>query len=603
MKYTEKNKTIPKYNMWQNTGFMVNLAWKNVKSVIFICIVLAIATAGKTVAGMLITPMILKKVESMAPLSELIITILSFSLGIMFLSAAESYFNENSLFGRIEVRSKIINKISLKNAKTSYPNLMDENFNNLREKASNTTSSNNESTEYIWTTLTNIITNCLGFIFYLALLSGLNPLLALIVVITTVIDYFINKKVKQYEYDHRAEFAEINKKLNYTGSVQINRDYGKEIRLFGLKTWLDDLWQSLFNLLNFHWRKLEKVYFYGSIANVVLTFLRNGIAYAYLIWVTLNREMTASEFLLYFSTVGGFANWVTGILDEFAQLHKESLDISIVREFLEYPEPFKFEEGEPLVKDLNKEYEITLENVSYRYPKAEKDTIHNMNLTIHKGEKLAIVGLNGAGKTTLVKLACGFLDPTEGRVLLNGEDIRKYNRHDYYEMFSAVFQDFSLMEATVIENIAQTVSGFDEKLALECLDKAGLTQKIHSLPQGINTHIGREVYLDGVELSGGQVQRLMLARALYKNGPILVLDEPTAALDPIAENDIYMKYNEMTKGKTSLFISHRLASTRFCDRIIFLKDGNISEEGTHEELLKLKGDYAELFDVQRQYYK
>jgi ATP-binding cassette subfamily B protein len=213
------------------------------------------------------------------------------------------------------------------------------------------------------------------------------------------------------------------------------------------------------------------------------------------------------------------------------------------------------------------------------------------------------VGLNGAGKTTLVKLLCGFYNPDKGRVLLNGIDIREFNRQEYYDLLSAVFQEMSMLDLTVAEHVAQTVKDIDEAKVIACLDKAGLTEKVAKLPQGLQTHVGKIAFLEGVEFSGGESQRLVLARALYKDGPILVLDEPTAALDPIAENDIYMKYNEMTKGKTSLFISHRLASTRFCDRILFLQNGVIAEEGTHEELLALGGEYAKLFQVQARYYQ
>ena len=282
-------------------------------------------------------------------------------------------------------------------------------------------------------------------------------------------------------------------------------------------------------------------------------------------------------------------------------LQKESLDLSRVREFLDYPEPFRFESGEDIPNAAG--YELKLENVSFRYPGADTETIHNLSLTIRPGERLAIVGLNGAGKTTLVKLLCGLLDPTQGMVRLNGRDIRDFNRKKYYGLFSAVFQEFSVLDVTVAEQIAQTAENIDYSRIADCVEKAGLTSMIKKLPNGLQTHIGREVYLDGVLFSGGQMQRLMLARALYKNGPILLLDEPTAALDPIAENDIYMKYSSMTAGKTSLFISHRLASTRFCDRIIFVADGGIKEEGTHESLLALDGAYAKLFEVQSRYYQ
>ncbi len=246
---------------------------------------------------------------------------------------------------------------------------------------------------------------------------------------------------------------------------------------------------------------------------------------------------------------------------------------------------------------------IELEHVSFRYPGAEEDTIHNLSLTLRPGEKVAVVGLNGAGKTTMVKLICGLYDPTEGRVLLNGTDIRTFDRRQFYRLFSAVFQNFSLLDLTVSEVVAQTWRNIDMEKVKASIQKAGLSEKVEGLPKGYETHIGKMAYLDGVELSGGETQRLMLARALYKDGPFLILDEPTAALDPIAESDIYQKYNEMTQGKTSLFISHRLASTRFCDRILFFQDGRILETGTHEELLKKKGGYAHLYDVQARYYQ
>ncbi|MBQ9854990.1 MAG: ABC transporter ATP-binding protein, partial [Clostridia bacterium] len=207
------------------------------------------------------------------------------------------------------------------------------------------------------------------------------------------------------------------------------------------------------------------------------------------------------------------------------------------------------------------------------------------------------------GKTTLIKLICGFLDPTEGRVLLDGRDIREYNRRDYYTMFSAVFQNFSLLAGTIATNVAQDSEGIDMERVKDCVRKAGLSGKIESLKDGYETYLNREVFEDAILLSGGETQRLMLARALYKDAPFIVLDEPTAALDPIAESEMYQKYNEMTGGKSSIYISHRLASTRFCDRIIMIMDGGIGEEGTHEELLMKGGKYAELFEVQSKYYK
>lgn len=594
----------PKYNLWQNTGFMLRTSRKYAKSVFPLCIVLALLSAGKSVAELLIAPAILNKIELSASLGSVVFTIAAFALVLMLLSGLRSYVDTNALFGRIAVRSQgIYLSISRKYAETSYPNLLNTDFLALGEKASAACSANSEASEAIWTTLTDLMTSCIGFVVYLALLTNLNLWLAALVAATTAVSYFASKRINEWGYLHRSEELELTKKIEYANKTATSREFAKDIRMFGLRGWLEDLWGSTMRLYSAFCAKRERKYIWANIIDIVLTFLRNGIAYAFLIGITVKNGLPASQFLLYFAALSGFAQWVVEILDKLSVMHKQSLDISTIREFLDWDEPFDLNGGERIAFEPNKQYEIRLDDVSFRYPKADKDTLSHINLTVHPGEKLAIVGLNGAGKTTLVKLVCGFLDPTEGRILLNGEDIRKFNRNDYYALFSAVFQEFSVLDVTVKENVAQCVDGIDETRVWQCIDKAGLTEKIKSLPKGIETHLGRRVFKDGVEFSGGQTQRLMLARALYKNAPILVLDEPTAALDPIAENDIYQKYNDMTHGRTSFFISHRLASTRFCDRIIFVDGGKIAEEGTHDELLKTGGGYAYLFEVQSKYYR
>lgn len=594
----------PKYNLWQNTGFMLRTSRKYAKSVFPLCIVLALLSAGKSVAELLIAPAILNKIELSASLGSVVFTIAAFALVLMLLSGLRSYVDTNALFGRIAVRSQgIYLSISRKYAETSYPNLLNTDFLALGKKASAACDANSEASEAIWTTLTDLMTSCIGFIVYLALLTNLNLWLAALVAATTAVSYFASKRINEWGYLHRSEELELTKRIEYANKTATSREFAKDIRMFGLRGWLEDLWGSTMRLYSAFCAKRERKYIWANIIDIVLTFLRNGIAYAFLIGITVKNGLPASQFLLYFAALSGFAQWVVEILDKLSVMHKQSLDISTIREFLDWDEPFDLNGGERIAFEPNKQYEIRLDDVSFRYPKADKDTLSHINLTVHPGEKLAIVGLNGAGKTTLVKLVCGFLDPTEGRILLNGEDIRKFNRNDYYALFSAVFQEFSVLDVTVKENVAQCVDGIDETRVWQCIDKAGLTEKIKSLPKGIETHLGRRVFKDGVEFSGGQTQRLMLARALYKNAPILVLDEPTAALDPIAENDIYQKYNDMTHGRTSFFISHRLASTRFCDRIIFVDSGKIAEEGTHDELLKNGGGYAYLFEVQSKYYR
>lgn len=594
----------PKYNMAQNSWFMIKLAWTSgEKKVIVLSLLSALFAVALNLINLYVSPTILSVVERQASVTELIVTIVVFVAALMLVSAASSYVNTNTLYGRISVRSEIINLLNRKMATTSYQNISDERFKTLKIKVQETIRSNRAATEAVWTTLTDLTTNIVGFAFYVVLMSSIQPLLLLAILATTVVSYFVSNRLSEWGYKHREEESEYSTQIYYLDRQSSDLTVAKDIRIFGLRSWLDDLYAKSMAAYTAFKRKEQGVYIWASVTDLVLTFLRNAIAYAYLIGLVIGNGLSVSEFLLFFGAVGGFTAWVSGILGGFNTLHKQSLDISSVRECLEFPEPFKFEDGEPIKTEENRLYEIRLENVSYRYPGADKDTLTNVDLTLHPGEKLAVVGLNGAGKTTLIKLICGFLDPTEGRILLDGKDIRDYNRRDYYKMFSAVFQEFSLLAGTIATNVAQDSEGFDMERVKDCVEKAGLRKKIESLKDGYDTYLNREVFEDAMLLSGGETQRLMLARALYKNAPFIVLDEPTAALDPIAESEMYQKYNEMTIGKSSIYISHRLASTRFCDRIIMIADGRIGEEGTHEELLKAGGKYAELYEVQSKYYK
>lgn len=596
-----KDKNRPKYNIAQNVGWMVKIAWKTRKSVMLFCVLTATIEILYNLTQLYIAPEILQRVESHASLSSLLGTILTFTVLLFLILGFKDYIKENTMFPRVDVRSAIVGMVTLKSNITSYPNTLNADYIKLREKSYMACEGNREATELIWQTITLLLQNIGGFLIYLTILSYLDWTLIAVVITTCVIGFLVSRCTNNWMFTHREAEDVYYAKKCYIRNKAESVELAKDIRIFGLQNWLNDLLDNVHDVYLDFRLKVERKRLLADITEAVLTVARNGIAYVYLINMALNEGLGVPEFLLYFTAITTFTTWVMGILQQVVKLHQQSLDISQVREFIEYPEPFKFEDGAPVPSAET--YELKLENVSFRYPDTEEDTIHDLNLTVHPGEKLAIVGLNGAGKTTLVKLLCGLFDPTEGRVLLNGQDIRDFNRREYYGLFSAVFQEFSVLDVTVAENIAQTDKNIDYDKMRNCIDKAGLTQTIQELPDGLNTHVGREVYLDGVLFSGGQTQRLMLARALYKDGPILMLDEPTAALDPIAENDIYMKYNDMTAGKTSMFISHRLASTRFCDRIIFVADGHIAEEGTHESLIAAGGEYAKLFEVQSRYYQ
>lgn len=596
-----KRKEKPKYNTVQTISWMVNIAWNSRKRVLLFCVLTATLEVLLNLTQLTIAPEILSRVEQKSPLWMLLATIGAFTAALFLLHGFKEYIKQNTLFARVDVRSAIIGKVAQKCNTTSYPNTLNADFIKMREKAHQATEGNAQATEHIWQTLTMLLQNIGGLLVYLAILSTMDVSLLIVIIATCFAGFFVSRYTNNWRYAHRDEEEQYYQKKYYLRGKSESVQLAKDIRIFGLQNWLNEVLDQIHNLyLDFSLR-CERVEVLADLTEVILTMVRNGIAYVYLIQMALNEDLSVSEFLLYFTAVTTFTEWIMGILREMSTLQKESLDISCVREFLDFPEPFRFETGRDI--PAAEQYELKLQNVSFRYPGAEADTIHGLNLTVYPGEKLAIVGLNGAGKTTLVKLLCGLLDPTEGAVLLNGTDVKKFDRRQYYDLFSAVFQEFSVLDVTIAEQIAQTTVDIDYDRIAACVEQAGLTLAIKKLPKGLETHIGREVYLDGVLLSGGQMQRLMLARALYKNGPVLLLDEPTAALDPIAENEIYMKYSEMTSGKTSLFISHRLASTRFCDRIIFIADGGIKEEGTHESLLALGGEYAAMFEVQSRYYQ
>ncbi|MBO7334694.1 MAG: ABC transporter ATP-binding protein, partial [Lachnospiraceae bacterium] len=320
----------------------------------------------------------------------------------------------------------------------------------------------------------------------------------------------------------------------------------------------------------------------------------------WLVYLIVNKSLTLGNFSLYLGTSATFFGYILSVLSNVSEIFAKSREVDDFRSFLDID---KDEDDKGIKVPKFDSYEFKFENVSFKYPKAEKYALKNLSITVKAGERLAVVGLNGAGKSTFIKLLLRLYDPTEGRILLNGTDIKEYDRNSYYDLFGAVFQDINLFAFPLSENVSMEISQkTDKDKAKEALEAAGLKEKLDSLDKGIDTEILKIIYDDGVDMSGGEKQKLALARALYKDAPVAVLDEPTSALDALAEAKLYKDFDKLIGGKTAVYISHRLSSTQFCNHVAMFKEGELVEYGTHESLLKAGGPYSEMFNVQAQYY-
>ena len=456
----------------------------------------------------------------------------------------------------------------------------------------------------------NLLLNLCGLVVYGAIVGRESIFLLLLLVSQTLLVTWFHGVAEK-----RALRAEDEIDGKWSGFQYLRRESivpqnGKDIRMYGMDRWfLKTFYQMIERSVSLlDWQ--EKGYTAAGIANHLLSFARNVAVYGWLLGRMAAGRLALPAFLLYLGIIAGFENWVRGFLEAVINLAKNEKIIKNYRDFMSYG---IVEEGKPGPKRAGKLHEIRLEHVCFRYEgnmecpeegHSGEDTIHDLNLTIRAGEKLALVGLNGAGKTTLIKLLCGLYRPTSGKVCLDGQELQDLSQREVFREFAVVFQDVFTFAFPVAENVTCVKAGEEDGPRLrKSLEDAGLLERVQSLPKKEQTSMDKDMDSEGVTFSGGELQKLMLARALYKDSPVVILDEPTAALDPIAESEMYEKYDEMIQGKTAVFISHRLSSTRFCDRIIFLEEGRIVQEGSHESLMREGGPYAELFALQARYYQ
>ncbi len=586
--------------MFSNVCYVFKNALDNQGSVIVNSILCALIAVAISLLQLFSVPAILKAIEVESPYS-IIVYVSIFIVAWMLFDSMQTYINANIIFGRLELRSFYTIKIHSKMANTSYPNTEKKDFLDLLDRAINTVNDNEGAVVDIWNVFTQLIQSLLGLIIFIFLMTKVDVWLVLVTLITSLLGYFIKIRANKWIYENEGREAELSRKIAYSNSVAQKLSLAKDIRIFNMKDWLRSIKDHDFEDYKIFLKEKESNSAIVDVKKLGLSVFRSSFAYVYLIFFMISNHMDISLFLLMLNAVTGFEAWVEGLLSAVTKLNEHSIQISYVRKYLDYPEVFKYDGGKEIEK--KETYGISLKNIFFTYPKADKECIKNIDLEITPGEKIAIVGLNGAGKTTIVKLICGLLEPDNGEILLDGENICNFDRDKFYKLFSCVFQESSMLAGSLACNIAQSSDDINMERVKRCAEEAGLYEKIVSLPDGFESNIGKEVYDDAIDLSGGELQSLLLARALYKDGKILILDEPTAALDPLAEKAIYEKYASISNNKTSFFISHRLASTRFCDRIILIEDGIIAEQGTHDELMAVKGKYYKLFETQSKYYQ
>ncbi len=577
-------------------------ALKYHKPIIAIIVAYILVTVAYQTADLFFAPQILACLEERVSVGKLLQTILLFSLVEGVSLGLMRYMSEVQNLRFRVVNRRLHEQVIEKQCTTSYSNMLSSQTVHLRETAENTVNNNRWGPSEIYLMLATLGSTLFSLISAVSLMTFLSLPIALMSLVSAVVILITHQKTEMWYFKRRGDIGKLRGRISYIARAAQSVAAAKDIRIFSLSYWLSKVHLSASDAYKKKMGQYKDRQFRDDALGSFMDLLSHLFVYAYIVGLILHGKLSVSQFVLFFNAVHFFTNWIWRFINTLLRMKRHCLDISALREFLEMDEPFRLGEGGPIPQKAT--YELRLENVSYRYPGSEDDILKNVNLTIHAGEKLALVGLNGAGKTTLVKLLSGLIDPTLGRVLLDGRDIRSFDRTKYYELFSAVFQDYSIPDFTIAENISMSLPVETDRDKVEaCLRIAGLEEKLAKLPKGIDTPVGRELYEDGTLFSGGECQRLLLARALYKDAPILLLDEPTAALDPLAEHEMYMKYSTMSEGKTSLFISHRLASTRFCDRIVLLDGGVISEQGTHESLIAEGGKYKELFDVQSRYYR
>lgn len=547
-----------------------------------------------------ISKFVIDMVTGNAEIKKLVYVMTGLFLVQILATIFDSFIQSQNWWRYISARFSMLSEKNKKCMTMKFEYLEDSDVMDCYQKAGNAANNNNQGVEGMMHCIEHFLANLLTVVIGIIIMGTMNWVIILLMTAVAVINFLVKKRTsrvaKKKVWDPLAPWWRKN---YYMGQMISDFKAAKDIRLFGLKDFMIFKWQELNKTRVEAEKTNQRLWFVtGQISNV-LWLLSQGALYGWLVYSVINKDLSLGDFTLYLGAAGTFFSYLDSLLDVSNDIIARSREVDDWRSFMDIDDGGDTDVCVPAYD----KYEFTFENVSFKYPKADNYALKNLNLTVKAGERLAVVGLNGAGKSTFIKLLLRLYEPTEGRILLNGVDVKTYNRKSYYDVFAAVFQDVNLFAFPLSENVSmQTPEETDVEFAEKCVKDAGLGNKISELSAGMQTQLLKVIYDDGVDLSGGEKQKLALARALYKKAPVVVLDEPTAALDALAEAKLYQDFDKLIGGKTAVYISHRLSSTQFCSNVAMFKDGEMVEYGTHESLMNLNGEYAHMFEVQAQYY-
>lgn len=604
----KKAKTDEKQNpLHREYGLLKNLKWilsaivKYDKAMLGFCALGIFCAPFMNYLWTFISKFIIDMVTGNGKPSELLVMMIIFA-GVQTAATMLNSLYSYESYRFINIRFRLMLEKSAKAMGIDFPCLEDPDLMDCYQKASNACGGNFEGIEglmrHAFTFLQSIAVTAVGIVILGTLNVWIMLGIAALAAVNFAVRNFANKYGKAHIWDPLAKWWRRN---GYMNSEVTDFKFAKEVRLFGLKDWLTDKYRELKKERYDAQVRNEKLWFAVALSSTIITQGVQLFVYIYLIHAVARGDVTIGSFTLYVASSTKMFEYLNGLLGGIADLFQRSRQVDDFRSFMDYAGGDDPEEGKPL-PPLDK-WEFEFRNVSFRYPGAERNALENLSITIKAGERLAVVGLNGAGKSTFIKLLLRLYEPTGGEILLNGVNVKEYSKQSYYRAFSPVFQDVELFAFPLAENVSmQSPECTDRDKAERCLIDAGMENKLNELPNGVSTEILKIIHDDGIDLSGGEKQKLALARALYKDAPVVVLDEPTAALDALAESRLYNDFDKLIGGKTAVYISHRLSSTQFCRHVAMFRDGHLEEYGTHDELMSRDGAYAEMFRIQAQYY-